>query len=115
MGLENISACLHRCCFAFRFLQSCLIQMKLRLIDSLVRKLSKLTELLNTHTEFVNSCLEVISLLKIPQFITGQKKKNSKNDRRLTEKKRTTTTAAKEMKTEIATGRSSLIRTWSTF
>lgn len=90
--------------------------MKLRLIDSLVRKLSKLTELLNTHTEFVNSCLEVISLLQIPQFITGQKKKNSKNERRLTEKKkRTTTRAAKEMKTEIATGRSSLIRTWSTF
>ena len=79
MGLENISACLHRYCFAFRFLQSCLIQMKLRLIDSLVRKLSKLTELFkNTHTEFVNSCLEVISLLQIPQFITGQKQKQQK-------------------------------------
>lgn len=69
----------------------------------------KLTELLNTHTEFVNSCLEVISLLQIPQFIT-EKKKNSKNDRRLTEnKKRTKTRATKEMK-NIVTGRSSLSR-----
>lgn len=41
-------------------------------------KIVKLTELLNTHTEFVNSCLEVISLLQIPQFITGQKKKTAK-------------------------------------
>lgn len=43
--------------------------------------------MINSHTEFVNSRLEVISLLQIPQFITGQKKK-SKNDRRLTEKKK---------------------------
>ena len=45
----------------------------------------------------------------------GTEKKTAKMTDVWPKKKRTTTRAAKEMKTDIATGRSSLIRTWSTF